>query len=161
MYFKLYFLGLENSGLKKEDLYSIEIIGGSSRVPCFKSAVKEVFGLEPSTTLNTDEAAARGAALKCAILSPTFRVREFNIVDSVINEVTINWSADGTGANSGNLKIFEAKGQFPFTKAMTIFRKVIFQLKIMKMKKNFGFEKIFQAKKNLEYIFPIFDEIKI
>jgi len=115
--------GLENSGLKKEDLYSIEIIGGSSRVPCFKSAVKEVFGLEPSTTLNTDEAAARGAALKCAILSPTFRVREFNIVDSVINEVTINWSADGTGANSGNLKIFEAKGQFPFTKAMTIFRK--------------------------------------
>ena len=53
--------------MKKEDLYSVEIIGGSSRVPCFKSAVKEVFGLEPSTTLNTDEAAARGAALKCRV----------------------------------------------------------------------------------------------
>ena len=74
--------------------------------------------------MNTDEAASRGAALKCAILSPTFRVREFNIVDSVINEITINWSADSTGSNSGSLKIFEKKGQFPFTKAMTIYRKV-------------------------------------
>merc|ERR1711937_1034297 len=92
-------------------------------MPCFKSAVQATFGLEPSTTLNTDEAASRGAALKCAILSPTFRVREFNIVDSVINEITINWSADSTGSNSGSLKIFEKKGQFPFTKAMTIYRK--------------------------------------
>lgn len=116
-------LGLEKTGLKKEDLYSVEVMGGASRMPCFKQAVKDVFNMDPSTTLNTDEAACRGAALKCAILSPTFRVREFNIVDSVINEVTINWSADGTGANSGSLKLFESKGPFPFTKAMTIFRR--------------------------------------
>ena len=134
--------GLVASGLKKEDLYSVEIVGGATRMPCFKSACQvrdkitfelvssddknfqATFGLEPSTTLNTDEAASRGAALKCAILSPTFRVREFNIVDSVINEITINWSADSTGSNSGSLKIFEKKGQFPFTKAMTIYRKV-------------------------------------
>merc|ERR1712187_451640 len=93
--------GLEASGLKKEELYSVEIVGGASRMPCFKSAVQSVFGHEPSTTLNTDEAACRGGALKCAILSPTFRVREFNIVDSVINEVTSAWAADGTGANQG------------------------------------------------------------
>ena len=116
--------GLAESGLKKEDLYAVEIVGGATRMPCFKEAVKAVFGLESSTTLNTDEAAARGAALKCAILSPTFRVREFNIVDSVQNEITINWAADSTGANGGSLKIFEKKGQFPFTKAMTIYRKV-------------------------------------
>merc|ERR1712142_315164 len=115
--------GLECSGLKKEDLYAVEIIGGASRMPCFKGAVKEVFGPDPSTTLNTDEAACRGAALKCAILSPTFRVREFSIVDSVINEVTVAWAADGTGENQGSLKIFDKKGPFPFTKAMTIFRK--------------------------------------
>merc|ERR1711990_816789 len=115
--------GLEASGIKKEDLYSVEIVGGASRMPCFKSAVQSVFGLEPSTTLNTDEASCRGGALKCAILSPTFRVREFNIVDSVINEITIRWSPDATGSNSGSLKIFEKKGQFPFTKAMTIYRK--------------------------------------
>jgi len=115
--------GLEASGLKKEELYSVEIVGGASRMPSFKLAVQSVFGHEPSTTLNTDEAACRGGALKCAILSPTFRVREFNIVDSVINEVTIKWSPDATGSNSGSLKIFEKKGQFPFTKAMTIYRK--------------------------------------
>jgi len=115
--------GLVESGLKKEDLYAVEIVGGATRMPCFKEAVKAVFGLESCTTLNTDEASARGAALKCAILSPTFRVREFNIVDSVQNEITINWAADSTGANGGALKIFEKKGQFPFTKAMTIYRK--------------------------------------
>ena len=116
--------GLAESGLKKEDLYAVEIVGGATRMPCFKEAVKAVFGLDVSTTLNTDEAACRGGALKCAILSPTFRVREFNIVDSVQNEITINWAADSTGANGGSLKIFEKKGQFPFTKAMTIYRKV-------------------------------------
>ena len=80
------------------------------RIGCNNKTFQATFGLEPSTTLNTDEAASRGAALKCAILSPTFRVREFNIVDSVINEITINWSADSTGSNSGSLKIFEKKG---------------------------------------------------
>ncbi|CAG5086615.1 Oidioi.mRNA.OKI2018_I69.PAR.g11284.t1.cds [Oikopleura dioica] len=115
--------GLAASGLKKEDLYSVEIIGGASRMPCFKDAVKAVFGLDPSTTLNTDEAAARGAALKCAILSPTFRVREFNIVDSVINEITIAWANDATGTGGGDLKIFAEKNPFPYTKALTIHRK--------------------------------------
>ena len=30
--------GLVASGLKKEDLYSVEIVGGATRMPCFKSA---------------------------------------------------------------------------------------------------------------------------
>ena len=50
--------------LNKDDIHSVEIVGGSTRVPAVKLAVKTVFGLEPSTTLNADEAVARGCALQ-------------------------------------------------------------------------------------------------
>ena len=50
--------------LKVEDIYSVEIVGGSTRVSAIKNTVNSVFGKEASTTLNTDEAVARGLALQ-------------------------------------------------------------------------------------------------
>lgn len=61
---------------------SVEIVGGTSRIPAIKRMIKDTFGVEPSTTLNADEAVARGCALQCAILSPTFKVpKELHVVD--------------------------------------------------------------------------------
>ena len=42
----------------------MEIIGGSTRIPAVKELVKKVFGKDPFTTLNADEAVARGCALQ-------------------------------------------------------------------------------------------------
>ena len=72
---------LKASEWKQEDIYAVEIVGGSSRVPAIKAAITNVFGKQPQTTLNADEAVSRGCALQCAILSPTFRVREFSVTD--------------------------------------------------------------------------------
>ena len=72
---------LKASEWKTEDIYSVEIVGGSSRVPAIKASIEKVFGKAPQTTLNADEAVSRGCALQCAILSPTFRVREFSVTD--------------------------------------------------------------------------------
>ena len=72
---------LKASEWKPEDIYAVEIVGGSSRVPAIKAAITNVFGKQPQTTLNADEAVSRGCALQCAILSPTFRVREFSVTD--------------------------------------------------------------------------------
>ena len=66
---------------KLDDIHSVEVIGGSSRMPAVKAAIERVFGKQPQTTLNADEAVSRGCALQCAILSPTFRVREFSVTD--------------------------------------------------------------------------------
>ena len=77
--------------LKASDLYSVEIVGGSTRIPAIKELVRKVFGQEPSTTLNADEAVARGCALQCAILSPTFRVRDFAITDCQPYPITLSW----------------------------------------------------------------------
>lgn len=69
---------------KEFRLDSIEIVGGTSRIPAIKRLIKDIYGMEPSTTLNADEAVARGCALQCAILSPTFKVaKELNTMDSV------------------------------------------------------------------------------
>lgn len=64
----------------------MEVIGGGMRVRAVKERIAKVFGLTGdkssfglSSTLNMDECFARGAALQGAILSPTFRVKEFRI----------------------------------------------------------------------------------
>lgn len=50
--------------LKKEDIYAVEIVGGASRIPAIKERISRFFGKELSTTLNADEAVARGCALQ-------------------------------------------------------------------------------------------------
>ncbi|KAI0563623.1 Heat shock protein 70kD [Gracilaria domingensis] len=67
-----------------EKLVAVEIVGGSTRVPAFKTAIAEVFsavGAPLSTTLNADECIARGCALMSAMLSPAFRVRDYVVSD--------------------------------------------------------------------------------
>jgi len=64
---------LEDSGASKDALSSVEVVGGSSRVPAVTRAIAEFFGKEPSRTLNAKECVSRGAALQCAMLSPIFR----------------------------------------------------------------------------------------
>lgn len=59
----------------------MEIVGGSSRIPAIKQLIEKVFHKQPSSTLNQDEAVARGCALQCAMLSPAVRVRDFSVTD--------------------------------------------------------------------------------
>lgn len=42
----------------------MEIVGGASRIPAVKERISKFFGKELSTTLNADEAVARGCALQ-------------------------------------------------------------------------------------------------
>jgi hypothetical protein len=51
-------------GMKKEDIDAVEIVGGSTRIPAVKNLITKIFGKETSTTLNTDEAVARGCSLQ-------------------------------------------------------------------------------------------------
>jgi len=74
---------LSLAGLTKDKIDSVEVVGGSSRIPSLKSRVSEIFGKPCSTTVNAAESVSRGASLACAMLSPAFRVREFKIKDWV------------------------------------------------------------------------------
>jgi molecular chaperone DnaK (HSP70) len=63
-------------------LTTVEIVGGSSRIPAIKRIVKNIFNIEPKSTLNADEAVALGCTLQSAFLSPSFKVlRKLKVID--------------------------------------------------------------------------------
>jgi len=116
---------LDSSGLKKEDIYSVEIVGGSSRIPSIKSIIEQVYGKVPATTLNADEAVSRGCALQCAILSPTFKVREFSVTDIQPYPIKLVWK----GANKedcGEMEVFPKFHAVPFSKMLTFYKSEAF-----------------------------------
>ncbi|ANB13914.1 adenyl-nucleotide exchange factor SSE2 [Sugiyamaella lignohabitans] len=119
---------LKDAKLTPADLDSIEVIGGSSRIPSVKEKLVEVFGGKSlSFTLNQDEAVARGAAFICAIHSPTVRVRPFKFEDLNIYSVTYSWEkVEGEDVNE--LEVFPAGGWFPNSKVITLFRTADFDL---------------------------------
>jgi len=121
---------LESSKLKVEDIYSVEIIGGSSRIPKIKSMIEKVYNKIASTTLNADEAVSRGCALQCAILSPTFKVREFSVVDIQPYPIKLVWENQGGIENQGpgEMEVFPAFHPVPFSKMLTFFKNDTFQV---------------------------------
>ena len=58
---------LSSVELKRDDIHSVEIIGGSTRIPAVKELISTFFNMELRTTLNLDEAVARGCALQVFI----------------------------------------------------------------------------------------------
>lgn len=78
---------LDQCGLPVEEIHSVEVVGGSTRIPAIKQLIEKVFKRVPSTTLNQDESVSRGCALQCAMLSPAVRVRDFSIVDVQVHIV--------------------------------------------------------------------------
>eukprot|EP00291_Cryptomonas_curvata_P008760 CAMPEP_0172179614 /NCGR_PEP_ID=MMETSP1050-20130122/16724_1 /TAXON_ID=233186 /ORGANISM="Cryptomonas curvata, Strain CCAP979/52" /LENGTH=324 /DNA_ID=CAMNT_0012852533 /DNA_START=273 /DNA_END=1243 /DNA_ORIENTATION=+ len=54
---------LRLAGLPREAVDSVEMVGGTSRVPAVRAKLEEVFGREGKTTLNAAESVARGSAL--------------------------------------------------------------------------------------------------
>ncbi|XP_036279567.1 heat shock 70 kDa protein 4L isoform X3 [Pipistrellus kuhlii] len=120
---------LEQANLQREDISSIEIVGGATRIPAVKEQITKFFLKDISTTLNADEAVARGCALQCAILSPAFKVREFSITDIVPYSITLRWKTsfeDGTG--SGECEVFCKNHPAPFSKVITFHKKEPFVL---------------------------------
>ncbi|KAI0985580.1 hypothetical protein GJ496_008157 [Pomphorhynchus laevis] len=109
---------LTNSGLTVSDISSVEIVGGGTRVTAVKQLVRDVFNKEPSTTLNADEAVSRGCTLMCAILSPSFRVRQIQISDIQPFPITISWKSQENDDTSK--EVFNSKDNFPLTKMIRV-----------------------------------------
>ncbi|KAM3934750.1 heat shock protein 105 kDa [Leptodactylus fuscus] len=118
---------MEQIQLRVEDISAIEIIGGATRIPAVKERIAKFFGKDFSTTLNADEAVARGCALQCAILSPAFKVREFSVTDVVPYPISLKWSTEADEAE-GFYEVFNKNHPAPFSKVLTFYRKNPFQL---------------------------------
>uniref|UniRef100_A0A8C5E531 Heat shock protein 4 like n=1 Tax=Gouania willdenowi TaxID=441366 RepID=A0A8C5E531_GOUWI len=118
---------LEQSKLSRDDIYAVEIVGGATRIPAIKERISRFFGKDVSTTLNADEAVARGCALQCAILSPACKVREFSITDVVPFPITLRWKSP-TDNGVGECEVFSKNHAAPFSKVITFHKKEPFDL---------------------------------
>ncbi|KAM4795059.1 heat shock protein 105 kDa [Rhinophrynus dorsalis] len=118
---------MEQIQLKVEDISAVEVVGGATRIPAVKERIAKFFGKDVSTTLNADEAVARGCALQCAILSPAFKVREFSVTDVVPYPISLKWSTEADEAE-GSHEVFSKNHAAPFSKVLTFYRKHPFQL---------------------------------
>ena len=59
---------LADAGLKASDIDEVVLVGGMTRMPKVRDAVKEFFGKEPHTGVNPDEVVAMGAAIQAGVL---------------------------------------------------------------------------------------------
>ncbi|ESQ55771.1 hypothetical protein EUTSA_v10024376mg [Eutrema salsugineum] len=74
---------LKHSGLKIDDIYAVELIGGATRVPKLQSKIQEFIGKQDlDKHLDADEAIVLGSALHAANLSDGIKLkRRLGIVD--------------------------------------------------------------------------------
>lgn len=64
---------LSDAGVKPEELDEVILVGGSTRMPLVRRLVADIFGREPDTSKNPDEAVALGAVIQAGILSGSLR----------------------------------------------------------------------------------------
>ena len=100
---------LIEAGLDRSAIADVEIVGGSVRINCLKKTLGAILGLDASvvnyglrTTMNSDEAVARGAALQCAMESSRIKVKPFTVIDKVYYPVEVQYDADSSPVSSAS-----------------------------------------------------------
>ncbi|XP_010538015.1 PREDICTED: heat shock 70 kDa protein 14 [Tarenaya hassleriana] len=119
---------LADAGFTVENVHMVEVVGSGSRVPAIIKILTEFFGKEPRRTMNASECVARGCALQCAILSPTFKVREFQVHESFPFSIALSWKGSTSDAENGGAEnqqstvVFPKGNPIPSVKALTFYR---------------------------------------
>ncbi|KAG1221689.1 hypothetical protein G6F35_005814 [Rhizopus arrhizus] len=60
---------MKDAGISNKEVNDVILVGGMSRMPKVVDTVKQVFGREPSKSVNPDEAVAIGAAIQGGVLA--------------------------------------------------------------------------------------------
>merc|ERR1719238_1127969 len=133
-------------GLGMEEISSVEVLGGSVRIPAVQEMLAKYFGRDCSKTLNFDECIAKGCALQCAMLSPAFKVRDFSVNNVSMYPIALSWNSTAGGGAEGmevegdeageaaapktgsNTVVFTKFNSIPNTKMLTFYRKETFTL---------------------------------
>uniref|UniRef100_A0AAQ5XJM8 Heat shock protein 4 like n=1 Tax=Amphiprion ocellaris TaxID=80972 RepID=A0AAQ5XJM8_AMPOC len=113
---------LEQSKLSRDDIYGVEIVGGATRMPAIKERIAKFFGKDISTTLNADEAVARGCALQVGVFFylicfPVYYTNSLKfMICNVVNVFSLS------------CEVFSKNHAAPFSKVITFHKKEPFDL---------------------------------
>ncbi|XP_004500055.1 heat shock 70 kDa protein 16 [Cicer arietinum] len=118
---------LYDAGLTADKISSVELVGSGSRIPAISTLLSSLFAREPSRKLNASECVARGCALQCAMLSPTYRVRDYEVQDII--PFSYGLLSDEGPICAGSDGVIFPKGQFiPSTTVLQLRRTNLFHL---------------------------------
>ncbi|KAG1812242.1 heat shock protein 70 family [Suillus subaureus] len=121
---------LAESQVSIDDIDTVELVGGTTRIPAVRARIQAALGGKVlSTTLNQDEAIARGATFAAAFQSPTFRVREFHVHDINQYPIKVSWERSASDPDDDTeLVVFPRGNGIPSTKILTFYRKEPFEI---------------------------------
>nr|CAD7592318.1 unnamed protein product [Timema genevievae] len=91
---------LKASGLTMDVINQVILVGAGTRVPKVQEKLTEFVQIELGKNINTDEAAALGAAYKAADLSNGFKVKKFVTKDSVLFPIQVVFERDMEGLST-------------------------------------------------------------
>lgn len=99
------------------------MVGDATRIPLVQQKIKEVFGVDQvHRTLNSIECVARGASLQAAMLSPLFKVADYEVQEYNLYPVSISYSfgnQEGAEQKVITKELFPLGSSFPSTKTIT------------------------------------------
>ena len=112
---------VEEAGLSVDQVTHIELVGSGSRVPAVAAKISEFFGREVSRNLNVSECVSKGCALQCAMLSPVFRVRDYDIQDICLHDINFSWKKEASEEIVSSA-VFPKGNSVPSIKMLTFLR---------------------------------------
>uniref|UniRef100_A0A803LNB5 Uncharacterized protein n=1 Tax=Chenopodium quinoa TaxID=63459 RepID=A0A803LNB5_CHEQI len=127
---------LAEAGLTVDQIHAVELVGSASRIPAVLKILTDFFGKDPRRTMNASECVAKGCALQCAILSPTFKVKEFQVNESFPFSISLSWkgvAADGqneAAEGQQTITVIPKGSTIPCLKAVTILRSGTFAVDV-------------------------------
>ena len=72
---------MADAGVAPEDIDHVILVGGMTRMPAVRDKVREIFGQEPTSPVNPDEAVAIGAAIQAGIIGGEAGMAEVMLLD--------------------------------------------------------------------------------
>ncbi|PVF96398.1 actin-like ATPase domain-containing protein [Serendipita vermifera] len=126
---------LEGTGIGLNDVSSIILAGGISRIPMVQGAVKFTFGdAKVAHNINADEASVLGAAFYGASLSRQFKTKEIKVQDRFLGglDVTVSYTAESKSGGQRNINtvVFPSGAKYGTRKTMTFKRKEDFTMTV-------------------------------
>jgi len=114
---------IEKSGLKVVDIDSVELVGEATRIPICIEQIKDIFGKEPSRTMNSTDCISRGCALQAAMLSPNFQTAGFEVEEFNQQPISISYKFKDS-EKVVTKELFKVGSSFPSTKSITFEKKL-------------------------------------
>ncbi|GAB6024272.1 hypothetical protein CHUAL_008965 [Chamberlinius hualienensis] len=121
---------LKSADLTLDLIDQVILVGAGTRVPKVQEEILKATGKkELGKNLNTDEAAALGAAYQAAHLSQGFKVKRFNVKEAVMFPIQVSFErereeSEGVGIKHVTRVLFGPMNPYPQKKVMTFNRHI-------------------------------------